>query len=134
MSSVTTDSAGSSYSISGILGIASPGTESNKRKRDEGSRSCFLGGEGLAAQPAGWGRAGAVLHACDGMELWTSLQCSLGLLQQDFAKVTDKAGAIPVTQWPGAGACPGVLESHGSVSVLSQAFLHTVELLPPASE
>ncbi|XP_068858178.1 paired box protein Pax-5 isoform X5 [Aphelocoma coerulescens] len=36
VSSVTTDSAGSSYSISGILGIASPGTESNKRKRDEG--------------------------------------------------------------------------------------------------
>ncbi|XP_071437025.1 paired box protein Pax-5 isoform X1 [Pithys albifrons albifrons] len=36
VSSVTTDSAGSSYSISGILGIASPGTENNKRKRDEG--------------------------------------------------------------------------------------------------
>ncbi|PKU33424.1 hypothetical protein llap_16272 [Limosa lapponica baueri] len=36
VSSVSTDSAGSSYSISGILGIASPGTESNKRKRDEG--------------------------------------------------------------------------------------------------
>ncbi|NXT09562.1 PAX5 protein, partial [Prunella fulvescens] len=36
VSSVTTDSAGSSYSISGILGIASPGSESNKRKRDEG--------------------------------------------------------------------------------------------------
>ncbi|XP_075266855.1 paired box protein Pax-5 isoform X1 [Opisthocomus hoazin] len=35
-SSVSTDSAGSSYSISGILGIASPGAESNKRKRDEG--------------------------------------------------------------------------------------------------
>ncbi|KAJ7403846.1 paired box 5 [Willisornis vidua] len=35
VSSVTTDSAGSSYSISGILGIASPGTENNKRKRDE---------------------------------------------------------------------------------------------------
>nr|XP_038026923.1 paired box protein Pax-5 isoform X3 [Anas platyrhynchos] len=35
VSSVSTDSAGSSYSISGILGIASPGTESNKRKRDE---------------------------------------------------------------------------------------------------
>ncbi|XP_009696684.1 PREDICTED: paired box protein Pax-5-like, partial [Cariama cristata] len=34
-SPVSTDSAGSSYSISGILGIASPGTESNKRKRDE---------------------------------------------------------------------------------------------------
>ncbi|KAL2294124.1 hypothetical protein Nmel_007846 [Mimus melanotis] len=50
VSSVTTDSAGSSYSISGILGIASPGTESNKRKRDEGSRSCFWGGER-------WGRA-----------------------------------------------------------------------------
>ncbi|XP_071587910.1 paired box protein Pax-5 isoform X2 [Heliangelus exortis] len=36
VSSVSTDSAGSSYSISGILGIASPGTDSNKRKRDEG--------------------------------------------------------------------------------------------------
>ncbi|NXW35901.1 PAX5 protein, partial [Phaetusa simplex] len=36
VSSVSTDSAGSSYSISGILGIASPGAESNKRKRDEG--------------------------------------------------------------------------------------------------
>ncbi|XP_025893857.1 paired box protein Pax-5 isoform X7 [Nothoprocta perdicaria] len=36
VSSVSTDSAGSSYSISGILGITSPGTESNKRKRDEG--------------------------------------------------------------------------------------------------
>ncbi|XP_029860318.1 paired box protein Pax-5 isoform X2 [Aquila chrysaetos chrysaetos] len=36
VSSVSTDSAGSSYSISGILGIASPGTENNKRKRDEG--------------------------------------------------------------------------------------------------
>ncbi|XP_050184799.1 paired box protein Pax-5 isoform X1 [Myiozetetes cayanensis] len=36
VSSVTTDSAGSSYSISGILGIASPSTENNKRKRDEG--------------------------------------------------------------------------------------------------
>ncbi|XP_029821237.1 paired box protein Pax-5 [Manacus vitellinus] len=35
VSSVTTDSAGSSYSISGILGIASPSTENNKRKRDE---------------------------------------------------------------------------------------------------
>lgn len=42
VSSVSTDSAGSSYSISGILGIASPGTESNKRKRDEGSGGCFL--------------------------------------------------------------------------------------------
>uniref|UniRef100_A0A8D0GV24 Paired box 5 n=1 Tax=Sphenodon punctatus TaxID=8508 RepID=A0A8D0GV24_SPHPU len=36
VSSVSTDSAGSSYSISGILGITSPSTESNKRKRDEG--------------------------------------------------------------------------------------------------
>ncbi|XP_057899896.1 paired box protein Pax-5 isoform X7 [Melospiza georgiana] len=36
VSSVSTDSAGSSYSISGILGIASPGAESSKRKRDEG--------------------------------------------------------------------------------------------------
>lgn len=61
VSSVTTDSAGSSYSISGILGIASPGTESNKRKRDEGSRSCFLAG-GVHGCPArgvgrGWGDA-----------------------------------------------------------------------------
>ncbi|XP_068783486.1 paired box protein Pax-5 isoform X2 [Struthio camelus] len=47
VSSVSTDSAGSSYSISGILGITSPGTESNKRKRDEvredfpdGKRKC----------------------------------------------------------------------------------------------
>ncbi|XP_064357031.1 paired box protein Pax-5-like [Dromaius novaehollandiae] len=36
VSSVSIDSAGSSYSISGILGITPPGTESNKRKRDEG--------------------------------------------------------------------------------------------------
>ncbi|XP_077201685.1 paired box protein Pax-5 isoform X4 [Paroedura picta] len=36
VSSVSTDSAGSSYSISGILGITSPSAESNKRKRDEG--------------------------------------------------------------------------------------------------
>ncbi|XP_059579522.1 paired box protein Pax-5 [Alligator mississippiensis] len=36
VSSVNTDSAGSSYSISGILGITSPSAESNKRKRDEG--------------------------------------------------------------------------------------------------
>ncbi|XP_053153019.1 paired box protein Pax-5 isoform X3 [Hemicordylus capensis] len=35
VSSVSTDSAGSSYSISGILGITSPSAESNKRKRDE---------------------------------------------------------------------------------------------------
>nr|XP_009675117.1 PREDICTED: paired box protein Pax-5-like [Struthio camelus australis] len=35
VSSVSIDSAGSSYSISGILGITPPGTESNKRKRDE---------------------------------------------------------------------------------------------------
>ncbi|OWK59634.1 Paired box protein Pax-5 [Lonchura striata] len=60
VSSVTTDSAGSSYSISGILGIASPGTESNKRKRDEGSRSCFLrGGAWLHSQ-----RDGAGLGPC----------------------------------------------------------------------
>ncbi|XP_075787366.1 paired box protein Pax-5 isoform X1 [Pelodiscus sinensis] len=36
VSSASTDSAGSSYSISGILGITSPSAESNKRKRDEG--------------------------------------------------------------------------------------------------
>ncbi|KAM5258445.1 paired box protein Pax-5 isoform 10-T14 [Hipposideros larvatus] len=36
VSSVSTDSAGSSYSISGILGITSPSADSNKRKRDEG--------------------------------------------------------------------------------------------------
>ncbi|XP_072011196.1 paired box protein Pax-5 isoform X3 [Engystomops pustulosus] len=36
VSSVSTDSAGSSYSISGILGITSSNAESNKRKRDEG--------------------------------------------------------------------------------------------------
>nr|XP_021501659.1 paired box protein Pax-5 isoform X3 [Meriones unguiculatus] len=35
-SSVSTDSAGSSYSISGILGITSPSADTNKRKRDEG--------------------------------------------------------------------------------------------------
>lgn len=44
VSSVSTDSAGSSYSISGILGIASPGTESNKRKRDEGNGGWFSPG------------------------------------------------------------------------------------------
>ncbi|KAM9207671.1 paired box protein Pax-5 isoform 1-T1 [Dugong dugon] len=36
VSSVSTDSAGSSYSISGILGITSPSADTNKRKRDEG--------------------------------------------------------------------------------------------------
>ncbi|MEE6459920.1 hypothetical protein FKM82_000771 [Ascaphus truei] len=36
VSSVSTDSAGSSYSISGILGITSSTAETNKRKRDEG--------------------------------------------------------------------------------------------------
>uniref|UniRef100_A0A8C2VJF8 Paired box 5 n=1 Tax=Chinchilla lanigera TaxID=34839 RepID=A0A8C2VJF8_CHILA len=36
VSSVSTDSAGSSYSISGILGITSPSADNNKRKRDEG--------------------------------------------------------------------------------------------------
>ncbi|XP_039614225.1 paired box protein Pax-5 isoform X2 [Polypterus senegalus] len=36
VSSVTSDSAGSSYSISGILGITTSSTEANKRKRDEG--------------------------------------------------------------------------------------------------
>lgn len=50
VSSVSTDSAGSSYSISGILGIASPGTENNKRKRDEGSGSCFLAGGCVCVQ------------------------------------------------------------------------------------
>nr|XP_044998270.1 paired box protein Pax-5 isoform X1 [Jaculus jaculus] len=35
VSSVSTDSAGSSYSISGILGITSPSADTNKRKRDE---------------------------------------------------------------------------------------------------
>lgn len=39
VSSVSTDSAGSSYSISGILGITSPSADTNKRKRDEGKRS-----------------------------------------------------------------------------------------------
>lgn len=62
------------------------------------------------------------------------LQCSLVLFQQDFAQVTDKPGAVPVTQWPVAGASPGVWESYGSVPVLSQAFLHTVELFSPANE
>ncbi|KFO35397.1 Paired box protein Pax-5 [Fukomys damarensis] len=38
VSSVSTDSAGSSYSISGILGITSPSADTNKRKRDEGLR------------------------------------------------------------------------------------------------
>ncbi|KAL0606089.1 Paired box protein Pax-5 [Plecturocebus cupreus] len=38
VSSVSTDSAGSSYSISGILGITSPSADTNKRKRDEGKR------------------------------------------------------------------------------------------------
>ncbi|KAG8454956.1 hypothetical protein GDO86_001249, partial [Hymenochirus boettgeri] len=36
VSSVSTDSAGSSYSISGILGITPSNGETNKRKRDEG--------------------------------------------------------------------------------------------------
>ncbi|KAM7319690.1 hypothetical protein ACRRTK_021373 [Alexandromys fortis] len=38
VSSVSTDSAGSSYSISGILGITSPSADTNKRKRDEDKR------------------------------------------------------------------------------------------------
>lgn len=60
VSSVSTDSAGSSYSISGILGIASPGTESNKRKRDEGTRSCFWWGWCASMQP-GWDGVGGLL-------------------------------------------------------------------------
>lgn len=42
VSSVSTDSAGSSYSISGILGITSPSADTNKRKRDEGKRRLRL--------------------------------------------------------------------------------------------
>uniref|UniRef100_G3U526 Paired box 5 n=1 Tax=Loxodonta africana TaxID=9785 RepID=G3U526_LOXAF len=41
VSSVSTDSAGSSYSISGILGISSPSADTNKRKRDEGTVHTF---------------------------------------------------------------------------------------------
>ncbi|XP_025772718.1 paired box protein Pax-5 [Puma concolor] len=47
VSSVSTDSAGSSYSISGILGITSPSADTNKRKRDEGH---------LQESPVPWGR------------------------------------------------------------------------------
>ncbi|EGV92185.1 Paired box protein Pax-5 [Cricetulus griseus] len=43
-SSVSTDSAGSSYSISGILGITSPSADTNKRKRDEGSGLSSISG------------------------------------------------------------------------------------------
>ncbi|KAM9587496.1 paired box protein Pax-5 [Morphnus guianensis] len=64
VSSVSTDSAGSSYSISGILGIASPGTENNKRKRDEGSGSCFLGGGVCACSDAGPGGVGCGRGGC----------------------------------------------------------------------
>ena len=46
VSSVSTDSAGSSYSISGILGITSPSADTNKRKRDEGKRR--------RRAPSGW--------------------------------------------------------------------------------
>lgn len=42
VSSVSTDSAGSSYSISGILGITSPSAESNKRKREEGKKKYII--------------------------------------------------------------------------------------------
>ncbi|EPQ18740.1 Paired box protein Pax-5 [Myotis brandtii] len=50
VSSVSTDSAGSSYSISGILGITSPSADTNKRKRDEGPEEEVLGLD-LAEQP-----------------------------------------------------------------------------------
>jgi len=41
VSSVTSDTAGSSYSISGILGISSP-ADASKRKRDESKSMCEL--------------------------------------------------------------------------------------------
>lgn len=41
VSAVTSDAAGSSYSISGILGISSP-ADANKRKRDESKSICVL--------------------------------------------------------------------------------------------
>lgn len=43
VSAVTSDTAGSSYSISGILGISSA-AEASKRKREEGRRGLFLRG------------------------------------------------------------------------------------------
>lgn len=49
------------------------------------------------------------------------------------AKVTDKPGATAVVHGQEQGLV-WFLESHGSVSVWSQALLHTVELLPPADE
>ena len=52
VSSVSTDSAGSSYSISGILGITSPSADTNKRKRDEGKRRRRC--------PSGMGLSGSV--------------------------------------------------------------------------
>ncbi|KAK2508092.1 hypothetical protein MC885_005619 [Smutsia gigantea] len=55
VSSVSTDSAGSSYSISGILGITSPSADTNKRKRDEGGDGrqtavCMKAEKGVHAQ------------------------------------------------------------------------------------
>eukprot|EP00062_Callorhinchus_milii_P013799 gi/632962288/ref/XP_007897223.1/ PREDICTED: paired box protein Pax-5 [Callorhinchus milii] len=41
VSSVSNDPAGSSYSISGILGITASSAENNKRKRDEGKWNYF---------------------------------------------------------------------------------------------
>uniref|UniRef100_A0A8C5P8R1 Paired box 5 n=1 Tax=Leptobrachium leishanense TaxID=445787 RepID=A0A8C5P8R1_9ANUR len=57
VSSVSTDSAGSSYSISGILGITSSNAETNKRKRDEGRdlASTTLPGYPPHVPPAGQG-------------------------------------------------------------------------------
>ena len=67
VSSVSTDSAGSSYSISGILGITSPSTDTNKRKRDEGKRLRAPSGMDPPALrylfPGPWSGAGAQMTA-----------------------------------------------------------------------
>lgn len=112
MSSVTTDSAGSSYSISGILGIASPGTESNKRKRDEGNRSCSLGVGSVAAQPEGWVRAGLMLCVCDVVELWKSPAVQFGSVSAGLCaghRQTRGRPGDPVASSRGFSRCLGKL-------------------------
>lgn len=64
---MSTDSAGSSYSISGILGITSPSADTNKRKRDEGKRRRAQSGMDPPALrdlfPGPWSGAGAQMTA-----------------------------------------------------------------------
>uniref|UniRef100_A0A8C7JJ29 Uncharacterized protein n=1 Tax=Oncorhynchus kisutch TaxID=8019 RepID=A0A8C7JJ29_ONCKI len=76
VSVVTSDSAGSSYSISGILGISS--ANDGKRKRDDGERRCvcvcvcvrssLMGVERVTADQPGHTRPKAVFHVPSGLQ------------------------------------------------------------------